>query len=73
MFDKPECSIVILSFNQMEYTEKCLDSIREHTKDVSYEIIVVDNNSNTETVDYLKKQKDIIAVTYAVTLVKFRQ
>ncbi len=62
MFVEPECSIVILSFNQMEYTEKCLDSIREYTEDVRYEIIVVDNNSNTETVDYLKRQKDIILV-----------
>lgn len=51
----PLCSIIILSYNQLPYTQKCLDSIFLYTNDVSYEIIVIDNASNTETVSYLKK------------------
>ncbi|MGO9481221.1 MAG: glycosyltransferase [Candidatus Kryptoniota bacterium] len=51
-------SIVILTYNQLEYTKLTIDSIRKYTK-VPYEIIVVDNASSDGTVRYLKAQKDI--------------
>jgi O-antigen biosynthesis protein len=51
-------SIVILTYNQVEMTKRCIDSIREHTPE-NYELIVVDNHSTDDTVSYLKKQKDI--------------
>jgi len=51
-------SIVILTYNQLEYTKLTIDSIRKHTK-ARYEIIVVDNASTDGTVEYLKAQKDI--------------
>ncbi len=51
-------SIIILTHNQLEYTEQCLNSIKEHTR-APYEIIVVDNGSSDGTVKYLqKKMKD---------------
>lgn len=62
MTNKPICSIIILSYNQIDYTSMCLNSIREYTTDVEYEIIVIDNNSTFETVEYLKKQKDIVLI-----------
>ena len=40
-----ELSIVIVSWNVKELLRKCLQSIGRYTKDVSYEIIVVDNAS----------------------------
>lgn len=43
----------------MEYTKQCLESIRKYTKDVSYEIIVIDNGSDEKTICYLKEQRDI--------------
>ena len=52
-------SIIILTFNQLDYTQKCIDSIRKYTNKNTYEIIAVDNNSTDETVSWLKKQKDI--------------
>ena len=52
------CSIIILSYNQVHYTKLCLESIRRYT-DCPYEIIVVDNASDEETVTYLEEQKDI--------------
>ena len=52
-------SLIILTFNQLNYTKKCIDSIRKYTKKNIYEIIVVDNNSTDGTVVWLKKQKDI--------------
>jgi GT2 family glycosyltransferase len=52
-------SIVILTYNKLEYTKQCIESIREFTEKDSYELIVVDNNSTDETTNWLKEQKDI--------------
>ncbi|HLP40941.1 MAG TPA: glycosyltransferase, partial [Fibrobacteria bacterium] len=41
-------SIVILGFNQVEYTRKCIESIRAHTRQ-EYELILVDNGSKDGT------------------------
>ncbi len=54
-------SIVILTYNQLDYTKITIDSIRKHTKK-PYEIIVIDNASRDGTVEYLKAQKDIRAI-----------
>lgn len=55
-------SIVIATFNKFEYTEQCIASIREYTPAGSYEIIVVDNHSTDNTVEWLKAQSDIISI-----------
>lgn len=47
-------SIIILTFNQLEYTKKCMESIQEHTPE-PHEIIVVDNGSTDGTREYLIK------------------
>lgn len=52
-------SIIILTYNQLEYTKLCIESIRKFTPQDSYEIIVVDNGSSDGTVDWLKEQNDI--------------
>lgn len=52
-------SIVILSYNTCQLTQLCIESIRRYTEPDTYEIIVVDNASKDESVDYLKAQKDI--------------
>ena len=49
----PDVSIVIVTFNQFDYTQKCLESIREHTN-VNHEIIVIDNASTDGTPERLK-------------------
>lgn len=41
-----ELSIVIINYNTFELTCQCIDSIVDKTRDVSYEIIVVDNASH---------------------------
>lgn len=55
------CSFVILSYNQVDFTKNCLDSIRRNTA-TPYELIIVDNHSNDETLQYLRQQKDIILI-----------
>jgi GT2 family glycosyltransferase/Tfp pilus assembly protein PilF len=46
-------SIVILGFNQMAYTKKCVDSIRRHTRQ-DYELILVDNGSKDGTEQFFR-------------------
>ena len=45
----PVVSIVIPVYNQIQYTYLCLRSILEHTKDVSYEVIIADDVSTDAT------------------------
>lgn len=47
-------SIVILCFNQLEYTKKCLQSIVKHTS-VPYELIIIDNGSSDGTQSFLEE------------------
>lgn len=47
--DQPTVSIVIPVYNQIHYTYACLVSILEHTKDVSYEVIIADDVSADAT------------------------
>ena len=57
--DYPGTSIIILSYNNLNYTKQCIESIRKYTSNENYEIIVIDNNSNEETTNWLKLQYDI--------------
>ena len=47
-------SMVILTYNEMEYTKKCVESVRRHTPE-PHEIIFVDNGSKDGTVQWLQK------------------
>lgn len=55
-------SIILLTYNKLDYTKLCIESIRKFTPKGQYEIIVVDNNSTDGTVEYLKEQSDIRAI-----------
>ncbi|MGH4052930.1 MAG: glycosyltransferase [Clostridium sp.] len=55
-------SIIILTYNNLMYNKICIDSIRKYTKENTYEIIVVDNNSTDGTREWLKQQKDIVVI-----------
>ncbi|MCT7984866.1 glycosyltransferase [Laspinema sp. A4] len=49
--DLPLVSLVILAYNQLDYTRQCLESIQSYTK-TPYEIVLVDNGSSDGTDDY---------------------
>ncbi len=51
--------IVILSYNGYQITKQCIESIRKNTSKQAYELIVVDNASDDQSVEWLKEQKDI--------------
>jgi hypothetical protein len=50
----PELSIIIVSYNTVEITKNCIESILKSVKDlINYEIIVIDNNSIDSSVGEL--------------------
>lgn len=51
-------SIVMLSWNAPQFTKMALESIRVHTRE-PYEIIIVDNGSGPETVEWLRTLTDV--------------
>lgn len=52
-------SIVIISYNTLEYTKLCIEGIRQLTPAGSYELIVVDNASRDGSVQWLRQQQDV--------------
>jgi GT2 family glycosyltransferase len=57
----PLVSVVVLSWNTLDETRNCLESIRR-LKYPSKEIVIVDNGSTDGSKSYLAKQKDIIYI-----------
>ena len=55
IMQKPQVSIIILNYDTFDFTCACIQSIREKTKEVSYEIIVVDNNSRKDDPQKIKE------------------
>ena len=55
-FDNPDVSIIISIHNNWPYTYNCLKSILRNTQDISYEIIVGDNQSRDETPQLFKEK-----------------
>ena len=56
---KRKTSIIILTYNNLECTKVCIESIKKYTPKDTYEIIVIDNASTDDTINYLKERKDI--------------
>lgn len=58
LIENPKLSIIMLTYNALEYTKKAIASIKEYTR-CGYELIVIDNKSTDGTQAWLKKQKGI--------------
>jgi len=57
-----EVSIIIVNYNTLALTKQTIESIREMTIGVDYEIILVDNNSSDGSVEYFKQDEGITFV-----------
>ena len=51
----PDLSIIIVSWNAKQYLHRCLDSLAGKTSGYSREIIVVDNASDDDSVEFVEK------------------
>lgn len=61
--EKPkQVSFVLVTYNQLEMTKLCVESIRYNNPYGSYEIIIVDNLSTDGTREWLQEQEDIKAI-----------
>jgi len=66
--DAPLVSVCVLAYNNLDkYTRTCIECILKYTKDVDYELILVDNSSTDGTFEYFKSvkhpRKKIIKIT----------
>ena len=53
--DYPLVSIIIVTWNQVAYTKSCIESIFEQSDYPNFEIVVVDNGSQDDTLHYLEQ------------------
>ena len=51
-----DLSIIIVSWNVRDLLEKCIKSIYLHTKDLNFEVFVVDNASTDNSAEMIKKE-----------------
>lgn len=52
----PDLSIIVVSFNTRDYTLACLRSVREQTRGVDYELLVVDNASRDGSAEAIARE-----------------
>jgi len=57
-----EAEIIIITYNNLEDTKRCLESIKLNTDKTPYRLIFVDNGSNDGTIDFLKKVPNSILI-----------
>lgn len=58
----PKVAIIIITYNNLNLTKDCLNSIRVNNTPETYQIIVVDNASSDGSVEWLREQKDILLI-----------
>jgi GT2 family glycosyltransferase len=54
MKELTKASVIVLTYNNLEYTRMCLESIYAHTVYPDFEVVIVDNASQDETIAYLQ-------------------
>ena len=60
--EKPEFSIIIVSYNTSDVLEACLDSVFQ-SKELNFEVVVIDNNSSDDSVEMIRKNfKDVVLI-----------
>ena len=60
--ENPEVSIIIPVYNQIRYTLNCLYTIDQFDRDIQKEIIIINDNSTDNTLEYLKKINGITVI-----------
>ena len=56
MTKKPDLSIIILNYNTRELLDGCLRSLEKVRAELSFEVVVVDNGSDDDSVEFVRKK-----------------
>lgn len=56
---KIDVSVILVNYNTKQMTKECIDSIFTNTKNVTYEVIIIDNNSTDGSKELLEIDKRI--------------
>lgn len=63
----PEVTILVIAYNRLEKTKRCVSSILEYSKSFNYELLLIDNGSEDDTLTYFQSvpypNKQIIRIT----------
>lgn len=63
----PEVTVFVVAYNRLEKTKRCVSSILKYTEGIDYELLLVDNGSEDETLEYFQSvpypRKRIIRIT----------
>ena len=69
--NKELVTIMVLAYNRIEKTKKCIESILKYTRDIEFKLMLVNNGSDDGTIDYFKtidyKNKVIIDISRNIT------
>jgi GT2 family glycosyltransferase len=66
---KMKLSIIIVNWNSLGYLRKCLTSLYEHVRDLSFEVIVVDNASPEPGIEALNADfPDVVVIKSNINL-----
>ena len=49
-----DVTIMIQAFNRLDKTKECIESVLKYTKNVNFDLLLVDNGSTDETFEYFK-------------------
>lgn len=51
----PSVSVIILAYNNLEFSRACIESVLKHTQYPDFEIIIVDNGSSDGSIEYFRE------------------
>lgn len=55
-----DVSIIMANYNGADMTKRCIDSIREHTNNLDYEIVLIDDHSKESDYNQVSQIPDVI-------------
>ena len=65
-----EVTIIIQAYGRLEKTKRCVESVLKYTTGIDYELILIDNGSIDDTLEYFRsvpwEKKTILHITYNI-------
>jgi len=65
---RPKVTIILLTWNGLKHTKRCLETLIANTRFPHFEIIVADNGSTDGTLEYLRTQNAITLISNGTNL-----